>query len=63
MQRNLIFEYCKEPENEGLSIWHFPKGKKRPLYLASNLETIPNFDANCSYIVIQQRNNYSVLNN
>ena len=61
MHRNYIFEHCKD-NSEGMSIWHFGKGKKRAKYVASKLETIPNFDANSTYITILQRNNYSILN-
>ncbi|CDW90641.1 UNKNOWN [Stylonychia lemnae] len=62
MQRNQIFEHCKDPENEGLSIWQYPNLRKRPLFLTSTLRTIPKFDSNSSYIVIQSKNNYSILN-
>jgi hypothetical protein len=52
MQRNLIFEYCKDENNNGITIWQFPKDRKRPLLITEFLKTIPNFDSNSSYIVI-----------
>jgi hypothetical protein len=36
-----------------VSIWHFPKGRLRPQYVTSNLKSIPCFDSNSSYIIIQ----------
>jgi hypothetical protein len=51
--KNQIYEHCKERENEGVSIWHFPKGRLRPQYVTSNIKSIPCFDSNSSYIVIQ----------
>jgi len=62
MQRNLIYDHCKDAEDGGISIWHFMKGRKRPLFLTSTLESTPNFDSNSAYTVILQKNNYSVLN-
>ena len=28
--KNQIYEHIKAPENEGISIWHYVKGRNRP---------------------------------
>lgn len=38
------------------------KGKKRPIFITSTLKTIPKFDSNSAYLIIQQRMNYFILN-
>ncbi len=51
--KNQIYEHCKEQrENEGISIWHFPKNRLRPQYVTSNIKSIPCFDSNATYIVL-----------
>jgi hypothetical protein len=51
-----------DPENDGVSIWVFNRGKKRPIPLTLSLKTIPNFDSNLSYVVIQQQSEMTYLN-
>ena len=55
MNRNYIFEHCSDPEKQGFSVWKFPIGKKRPLFLTTNLITMPNFDSNVTCVLIQYR--------
>jgi hypothetical protein len=51
--KNQIYEHCKEQrESEGVSIWHFPKSRLRPQYVTSNINSIPSFDSNATYIVL-----------
>lgn len=46
-----LFEYCKDTANDGTSVWVF-QGKKHLTYLASRLRSIPKFNTNYTYVVI-----------
>jgi hypothetical protein len=55
-----LFDYCKDAANDGTSVWVF-QGKKHLTYLASRLKSIPKFNTNYTYCVINCRHNVSIL--
>lgn len=52
MLKNQLYEHHKEAENEGISIWQYQRGRRRPQFLTSTLKSIPNFDSNWAYLII-----------
>jgi hypothetical protein len=49
-QKKIFLSFCKDPSNQGISVWQITK--RRVQYLCGQLESIPNFDSNQAYLVI-----------
>lgn len=60
MQGTNLFEYCKDSANDGTSVWVF-QNKKHLTYVASRLKSIPKFNANFTYAVINSKHHVQIL--
>lgn len=56
-----LYDFCNEVENDGTSVWVY-KGNKHLTFVAANSTSIPNFNANLIYVVINCKHNHQVLN-
>jgi hypothetical protein len=55
-----LFDFLKDPANDGTSVWVF-QGKKYLTYLASHLKSIPKLNCNYTYAVISLRHGIQIL--
>ena len=56
-----LFDFCDQEENDGTSVWVF-QGNKHLSYVCHNSTSLPSFNSNLIYCVIDCRHNISILN-